>query len=85
MASTPRGSWPGCASFGFRDYFEEDTTRPELPAAAIEAANQAFAELGIDGLRVESIVKDDSANQGTHTYAVTLTMRDARRTVRLAE
>jgi hypothetical protein len=70
MATTPHGSWKGCPHFGMRDYFEFARARPELPQAAIKEVNLALNDLGISGLRVESISRDPQANRDVDTYTV---------------
>jgi hypothetical protein len=76
MASTPNGSWAGCAHFGIRDFFEQARTHPELPQRAIDEANLALQDLGITQYRIESIVKERQADRDVDSYAVTLASAD---------
>jgi hypothetical protein len=70
MANTPHGSWKGCPHFGLRNFFEQARARPDLPQAAIQEVNLALADLGITGLRVESITKDEQENRDVDSYSV---------------
>ncbi len=71
MASTPQGSWAACPSFGLRELLEDGRARPELLQKAVEQANQAFAELGIRGFRLERIVREAGSRPGEEEFLVT--------------
>jgi len=70
MAQTPHGSWQACPHFGIRDLFEQARARPGLPQNAIQEINLALADLGIAGLRVESVTKDRQENRDVDSYTV---------------
>ena len=70
MANTPHGSWEGCPHFGIRDFFEQARARPDLPQSAIHEVNYALKDLGITGLRVESITRDPRVERDIDTYNV---------------
>jgi len=70
MANTPHGSWAGCPHFGMRDFFEQARVRPDLPQAAIQEANLTLTDLGITGLRVESIAREPQVQRDVDTYTV---------------
>lgn len=72
MALTPGGSWAACPSFGFRDLLEAGRQRADSPRLAAERANRAFDDLGIEGYRVEEIVKENTQRADFDVYAVTL-------------
>ena len=72
MASTPHGSWEGCPHFGFRDFFEQARTRPDLPQLALQEMNLALKDLGITNLQVSSIAKEPQANRDVDSYVVSL-------------
>jgi hypothetical protein len=81
MAQTPHGSWEGCPHFGFRDYFEQARTRPDLPQQAMQEVNLALKDLGITDLQVAGIAKEPQANRDVDSYVVTLaSMREAGKT-----
>jgi hypothetical protein len=71
MANTPHGSWEGCPHFGLRDFFENAKIRPDLPHA-IQEMNLALSDLGIVGLRVESITKGPHENRDVDSYSVNI-------------
>jgi hypothetical protein len=72
MAVTPHGSWEGCPHFGFRDFFEQARTRPDLPQMAMQEMNLALKDLGITDLQVASIAKETQMNRDVDSYVVTL-------------
>jgi hypothetical protein len=71
MANTPHGSWKGCPHFGLRDFFENARTRPDL-REAIREMNLALTDLGIVGLKVESIVKNHQEHRDVDSYSVNI-------------
>jgi len=75
MASTPHGSWKGCAHFGLREFFEEARRQPELPQQAIEEANRALSDLGIDNCRLVKITKEEQTDPDVDSYVITLAER----------
>lgn len=72
MARTPGGSWPGCRTFGVRQYFEGMRTRPEGLKQAEKAINDTLADLGIRHYRLQSIRRDPSPNADVDVYSVTI-------------
>jgi hypothetical protein len=72
MATTPHGSWEGCPHFGFRDFFEQARTRPDLPQLAVQEMNLALKDLGITHLQVAGIAKEAQANRDVDSYVVSL-------------
>ena len=63
MARTPRGSWAGHPSFGFRDFFSEivkeglsTDSRTRMAEAAAGQINSILADLGLTRYRVDSLV-----------------------------
>jgi hypothetical protein len=84
MASTPHGSWKGCVHFGIREFFEDARRQPELPQQAIEEANRALSDLGIDNCRLVKITKEGQTDPDVDSYAITLAERSgSKRTVSL--
>jgi hypothetical protein len=71
MARTPRGSWRGLPAFGLRELLAESPKRRELLRQAVLEANAALAELGVEGIAVESI-ELDSVEGGESSYTVAL-------------
>lgn len=72
MARTPAGSWPGCKTFGVRDFFEGMRLRPESLNHATQAINVTLQDLGITDLKLESITREPTANPDVDTYNLTL-------------
>ena len=72
MARTPAGSWPGCASFGLRDLFENTRQRADIARLAMQRINETFADLGLTGYTVSEIVRELSPGRDTDTYAITI-------------
>jgi hypothetical protein len=72
MARTPAGSYPGCRSFGIRDYFEGMRLKPDGLTQAAKAINTALQDLGITNFRLEAIVKEPSSNPDIDSYSLTI-------------
>ncbi len=77
MAVTPHGSWAGCPSFGWRDFFERARVRPELIARAVEEGNGALQELGITHYRVAAITKTGDSQRDIDSYEVAIVSTEA--------
>lgn len=78
MAATAGGTWAACPVFGLRDLLEAGRQRADAPRLATERANQALADLDIQGFRVEEIVREATQRLDLDVYTVTLaSTRDA--------
>jgi len=71
MARTPQGSWPGSPSFGLRELLADAPRRRELLREAVLRANAGLAELGVEGVAVESI-ELDGVEGGESSYTAVL-------------
>lgn len=78
MAATAGGTWAACPVFGLRDLLEAGRQRADAPRLATERANQALADLDIQGFRVAEIVREATQRLDLDVYTVTLaSTRDA--------
>jgi len=71
MARTPRGSWQGLREFGLRELLAEIPRRRELLHEAVQQANRALMELGVEGVTIESI-ELNGVERGEGNYTVVL-------------
>jgi hypothetical protein len=58
-----------------REFFEEARRQPELPQRAIEEANLALSDLGIDNWRLVKITREAQTNPDTDSYVISLAER----------
>jgi len=70
MARTPRGSWSGHASFGFREFFSEvakeglsQELRIRIAETTVQEINTVLADLGLTRYRADSLIPDPIENE----------------------
>lgn len=92
MARTPRGSWSGHPSFGFREFFSEvakeglsQELRTRIVETTVQEINTVLADLGLTRYRADSLIPDLIDNeltgnnhaQWTGRSEVTLMLRES--------